>query len=422
MADHFEAIVVGAGPAGNAAALTMARAGQDVLQLERAEFPGAGSTEGSLLWAPALEKLIFDFRIQAPLERRIVEQRVWRLQPQARISGPEPAYGGRAALPDRYTILRGPFETWFSSTLKTAGVRSVFAAAVAGLIREDDGRVIGVQTGDGGEFFADAVVLAEGVESLVTRHAGLRDDLQPLGVAIRVTELRRLPRLELERRFGVEGDDGIAIEACGELLPGMSCSGFVYTNRESLSVGVGCVVEDIVASNLTPSELLDRFKQHPSVKSLLADSEALDFSARLLPEGGYRVRPRLFGDGWLTCGDAMQPGSPAHRTGATLALTSGRLAGETVVELMRHGRPMTARHLSLYRDKLERSAMLKMLQRHQPGAEQEQRNPAADPGRLAQASRGFVRAGDENGRNLQRLLLRRLVGGSRLRKAVDGLA
>lgn len=127
MADHFEAIVVGAGPAGNAAALTMARAGLDVLQLERAEFPGAGSTEGSLLWAPALEKLIFDFRIQAPLERRIVEQRVWRLQPQARISGPEPAYGGRAALPDRYTILRGPFETWFSSTLKTAGVRSVFA-------------------------------------------------------------------------------------------------------------------------------------------------------------------------------------------------------------------------------------------------------------------------------------------------------
>lgn len=118
----------------------------------------------------------------------------------------------------------------------------------------------------------------------------------------------------------------------------------------------------------------------------------------------------------------MQPGSPAHRTGATLALASGRLAGETVIELMRHGRPMTARHLSLYRDKLERSALLKMLQRHQPERKQEQSGPVADPRLLAQASSGLGRAGNQDGRSRQRLLLRHLAGKSPPRKVVDGLA
>lgn len=421
MADHFEAIVVGAGPAGNAAALTLARAGLDVVQLERAEFPGARNAEGSLLWAPALEKLIADFRTQAPLERHIVEQRLWRLEATTHTTGPPPASGAGTMLPDRYTILRGPFDAWFSSALKAARVRTLFAATVTGVICEPDGRVVGVSTAGGGSFYADVVVLAEGVESLVARQSGLRDDLQPQAVAVTVKELRRLPRPLLEKRFEVEGDDGVVIEAAGIFAAAVRCSGFVYTNRETLSVGIGCLLSDIVASDLTPSELLDRFRQHASIRALLADSEVIDFSARLSPEGGYRVRPRLFGDGWLACGDAMQPGSPAHRTGATLALASGQLAGETVVELIRHGRPATARHLSLYRDKLERSTLLGMLQRFSPAAEDERSAPAADPRRLAQASRSLGRTTGAGTRSRQQHLLRSFLQEARA-KVIDGAA
>lgn len=421
MADHFEAVVVGAGPAGNAAALTLARAGLDVLQLERAEFPGARNAEGSLLWAPALEKLVADFRTQAPLERHIVEQRLWRLEATTHTAGPQQVSNAGTILPDRYTILRGPFDAWFSAALKEAGVRTVFAATVTGLIRETDGRVVGVSTAGGSDFYADVVVLAEGVESLVARQSGLRDDLQPQAVAVTVKELRRLPRPLLEKRFGVGGDEGVVIEASGAFGPAVRCSGFVYTNRDTLSVGIGCLLSDIVASDLTPSELLDRFKHHPSIRSLLADSEVIDFSARLSPEGGYRVRPRLFGDGWLTCGDAMQPGSPAHRTGATLALASGQLAGETVVELMRHGRPTSARHLSLYRDKLERSTLLGMLQRYPLAAEDERSTPATDPRRLAEASRSLAPTTGAVARSRQQRLLRGFVHDARAR-VIDGAA
>lgn len=144
-------------------------------------------------------------------------------------------------------------------------MRTVFAATVTELIREADGKVAGVRTADGGGFYADVVLLAEGVQSLVAKQSGLRDDLQPQAVAVTVKELRRLPRPLLEKRFAVDGDDGVVIEASGTFGPAVRCSGFVYTNRDFLSVGVGCLLSDIVASDLTPSELLDRFKHHSSI-------------------------------------------------------------------------------------------------------------------------------------------------------------
>jgi electron transfer flavoprotein-quinone oxidoreductase len=139
----------------------------------------------------------------------------------------------------------------------------------------------------------------------------------------------------------------------------------------------------------------------------------IDFSALLSPEGGYRVRPRLFGDGWLACGDAMQAGSPVLREGATLALTSGRLAAETVIEVTRHGRPMSSRHLSLYRDKLERSPILSALRKIGnvgPSFDDDVTLPGPDPRRLGRAARALSRD-PEDGKGRQRRLLRHLAGG-----------
>lgn len=414
MADHFEAIVVGAGPAGNAAALTLARAGVDVLQLERAEYPGARAANGALLHAPALEELIPDFRESAPLERRIVEKRQWTLDARAHV-GTAHCCTGADGGPERWTILRAPFDTWLTSTVKEAGVRVVFATPVTDLIRESDGRVVGVRTEPGTEYYADAVILAEGVEALAARRSGLREELEPADVALTVKELRRLPADLLERRFGVGPGEGVIVEASGTFAPGFTGAGFVCTNGESLSIGVGCLVGDIVDSDVTPSELLDRFKRHPSIRALLADSELAHFSAHLFPDGGYRVRPRLFGDGWLTCGDATQLTLAHYREGATIALGSGRLAGETVVELRRHGRPLTARHLSLYRDKLERSPMLREIRRRDVSEEPAaaRRFVAVDPRRLADVADSLQTRANGKDRRAQTTLLRGLLRGGR---------
>ena len=67
MPERFEAIVVGGGPAGNAAALTLARSGAAVLQIERGEYAGAKNVQGAILYADALEAMIPEFRDEAPV-------------------------------------------------------------------------------------------------------------------------------------------------------------------------------------------------------------------------------------------------------------------------------------------------------------------------------------------------------------------
>ena len=77
MTERFDVIVVGAGPAGNAASHTLAKAGVSVLQIERGETPGTKNVQGAILYAHALEDVIPDFRGRAPLERQVIEQRMW---------------------------------------------------------------------------------------------------------------------------------------------------------------------------------------------------------------------------------------------------------------------------------------------------------------------------------------------------------
>jgi electron transfer flavoprotein-quinone oxidoreductase len=228
-------------------------------------------------------------------------------------------------------------------------------------------------------------------------------------MALTVKELRRLTREAIDSRFGVSGDDGVTVEATGSFAEGIPGTGYIYTNTNSLSVGVACPLACIVENDVTPSELLDRFKQHPAIRPLLEGSEVARFAAQLLPEGGYRSRPSLFGDGWITCGDAAQVNDALHREGSTMALTSGRLAAETIIELKRHGRPMTARHLSLYRDKLEQSSVLKEFRkdRHvQPASQRDSSSVSTDPRVLARGARTLVANPGFGARATQKELLR----------------
>ncbi len=83
MSEHFDVLVIGAGPSGNAAAYTAAKAGLNVLQIERGESPGSKNVQGAILYSDALEKIIPDFRDDAPLERHLIEQRMWMLDDES---------------------------------------------------------------------------------------------------------------------------------------------------------------------------------------------------------------------------------------------------------------------------------------------------------------------------------------------------
>jgi len=361
----FDAIVIGAGPSGNAAAYTMAKGGLKVLQLERGEYPGSKNVQGAILYADALEQLMPDFRDDAPLERHVIEQRMWMMDDQSHTGMHYRSEAFNEDRPNRYTIIRAQFDRWFSRRVRDAGCTLLCETTVTELLRNESGRVIGVKTDrHGGTLLADVVVLAEGVNGVTAQRAGLREVVKPKDVALAVKEMHFLPQDVIEQRFGLRGDEGTVIEAMGTITKGMTGTAFLYTNKESISIGIGCLVDDFAKSNQTPYGLLDAFKSHPSVAPLIAGAEVKEYAAHLIPEGGYDAMPQLCGDGWLMVGDAAHLVNSVHREGSNLAMTSGRMAGEIIVRLKRTREPCVAANLALYRKALEDSFVLKDMKKY----------------------------------------------------------
>jgi len=362
--ERFDAIVVGAGPAGSAAAITMARAGLSVVLFERGEYPGAKNVMGGVMYGRMLADVLPETAAQAPMERRIVEERVWMAAPASAVSVGfrSAAHGG--ALPNAFTVLRAQFDRWFAAQAEAEGALLITGTTVDDVIRQD-GRVVGVRAGrEGGDVYGDVVVICDGVNSFLAQKAGLqRRPIEPSEMALAVKEIIALPREVINQRFAVRDDEGVTIEVYGSVTQGMAGYGFIYTNRESLSVGIGALISHLMRTKITPYALLEGFKQHPLVARLIEGGQPQEYAAHAIPEGGYEAMPNLFGDGVLIAGDAAMMVNGLHREGSNLAMTAGRLAGETVVEAKRRSN-LSAAALAGYRDRLEQSFVLQDLRKY----------------------------------------------------------
>jgi electron transfer flavoprotein-quinone oxidoreductase len=421
--EKFDAIVVGAGMAGNAAALTLAQRGLKVLQLERGEYSGSKNVQGAILYADMLEKIIPDFREDAPLERHLVEQRFWMVDENSHTGLHYRSEDFNEEKPNRYTIIRAQFDKWFSKKVQEAGAVVLCETTVKELIQDAHGKVIGVKTDrKNGQVAADVVILAEGVNGLLGTRAGLRERPHPSKVALAVKEMHFLPQETLEARFNLNGDEGAVIEVVGTISEGMTGMGFIYTNKESLSLGIGCLVSDFEKTGQTPYGLLEKFKSHPSVSALIAGSEVKEYAAHLIPEGGYNSIPQLYGDGWVVVGDAAQLNNAVHREGSNLAMTSGRLAAEAIFQIKSRRDPMTAENLALYKKMLEESFVMKDLKKYRDMPEllhiRAQNFFLTYPQLVSKAMKEFVRVDGVTKKEKQKSTLRSFVAARSLKGLV----
>jgi electron transfer flavoprotein-quinone oxidoreductase len=366
MAEKFDAIVVGAGPAGNTAAYTLAKAGLKVLQIERGEYPGSKNVQGAILYADALEKVIPDFRDDAPLERHVIEQRVWVLDDNSFVGTHYRSDDYNKPPYNRYTIIRAQFDKWFSSKVREAGALLICETTVEELLM-DGKRCIGVRCDrKGGEVYADVVILADGVNSTLARKAGFHGEIEPGNVALAVKEILFLPEEVIQQRFNLKGEEGAVIELVGTVTEGMVGTGFLYTNKDSLTIGVGCMLSDFKVNPLrtTPYGLLDKLKRHPAIAPLIEGGEMKEYAAHLIPEGGFHAIPKVYGEGWMIVGDSGGFVNAAHREGSNLAMTTGRLAAETVIAAKAAGAEMTASTLKAYKQRLDESFVMKDLHKY----------------------------------------------------------
>lgn len=359
----FDAIVVGAGPAGSSAALTMAKSGLDVALLERGEFPGEKNMFGGVLHRlTALEDVFPDFWNQAPLERHIVKKALTFMTGESSFNvnfdteaSDRPPYNG-------YTISRPKFDRWLAEEAVKAGATLINRTTVDDVVMEN-GKVVGVTLlRDGSELRAPVVIAADGVLSFTAKKAGLRrPKFDPSHLAVGVKALIDMPKEVIDDRFGLVRDQGASNEIVG-CTEGVRGGGFLYTNYDSLSVGLVLHLSSLSKSGKTPYDLLNAFMQQPQIAKLLRGGRLLEYSAHLVPEGGYDMVPEIVSDGILVAGDAaaMCIVTGLNLEGINLATQSGVLAGKAAIEAHQN-RDFSKSGLDVYKRLLEDSYVLKDL-------------------------------------------------------------
>lgn len=374
MPEKFDVIVVGAGPAGTSCALVCAQKGLNVLLIERGEYPGSKNVMGGVLYRKQMEELIPEFWKEAPLERPVIEQRFWMMDKESVVQFGYKGLEWGVEPYNNFTVLRAQFDQWFAKKAVEAGALLINETVVTECIVEN-GKVVGVRTDrPNGEVYADVVVLADGVNSLLSKQLGFHKEFRPDEVALTVMEVINLPKEKINDRFNLEDNQGCTIEIFGDSTKGNLGTAFLYTNKDSLNIGVGTTLSSMIKSKMKPYELLDYLKTHPMVKPMLQGGESQEYLAHLIPEGGYRSVPKVAGNGVVVVGDAAQLVNAIHREGSNMAMHSGLLAAETVIEAKYRG-DYSESSLNLYRQKLYDSFIIKDLEKYKDATHTFENNP-----------------------------------------------
>ncbi|HCX84373.1 MAG TPA: FAD-dependent oxidoreductase [Micrococcales bacterium] len=345
--------VVGAGPAGSAAALRLAERGLQVALVERGDSPGSKNLSGGVLYPATLAAAVPSFAADAPYERRVVRHVTTLLQRESVVSldytdsalgaarGEAAAAAAPTTAPNAVTVLRAHFDPWLAGKAEEAGAFLMPGLKVEALATQGSGsgtRVVGIVS-DGSVMRAHAVVAADGVNSFLARGAGLRPDPRPDQLAVGIKAVLRLGEERIEDRFGVGPGEGAAHAIVGDATAGVAGGAFLYTNRDSLSVGIVVRLDALVASGRTASELIEHLLGHPGLARYLEGAELVEYGSHLVAEGGAAMVGDVAHAGLAVVGDAagLTINSGLVLRGMDLAVTSGLVAGDAVADAVQAG-------------------------------------------------------------------------------------
>lgn len=359
MTDRFDVVVVGAGPAGSAAALVAARAGLSVLLLERGPFPGAKNMFGGVVYGRVLDDLVPRWWEEVPVQRWVTRRQTMVVTEDQALTVDFRNQRWGAAPYNGATVYRAEFDNWLAKQAEDAGAALVCSTTATELLRDASGRVRGVRTDrPDGDVEADVVVACDGVNSFLAKQAGLYDNWSADHYTVGVKEVLALPSSVIEERCGLGEDEGLDIEILGG-TGGIPGGGFLYTNRDTVAVGVVLSVTGLRDSGRRPEDVIADLKGHPALAPLVRGGELVEYTAHTIPEGGIAGMPEPAGPGMMVAGDAAHLCLAAGiwLEGVNFAVGSGALAAETAAEAVRKG-DTSARGLAGYRRRMADSFVL----------------------------------------------------------------
>ncbi|NMW65029.1 FAD-dependent oxidoreductase [Mobiluncus mulieris] len=330
----FDVIVVGGGVSGTVVSFLLAQEGHEVLLIERGVEAGSKNLSGGIFYCRVMEEIFPGFVNEAPIERKITRNILSLLNKNSmvnvdykdtRLSNPVNAV----------TVLRAKLDPWLSEKCEEAGVTIMPGIKVDELVREGS-QFVGVRAGED-VLHAKVIVAADGVNSFLAQYAGIREKEPKSHLAVGVKSVIRLGEEEIQKRFHLTGDEGAGYAVVGDCTQGVHGGGFLYTNKESISIGVVLVLEDLVKKELVSSDIHDHFLNHPMIAPLLEDGELLEYGCHLVAEGGKAMQHDLVHDGLVLIGDAagftLNTGFTVR--GMDLAAGSARAAAKAIDQALK---------------------------------------------------------------------------------------
>jgi electron transfer flavoprotein-quinone oxidoreductase len=360
--DKIDAVIVGGGLAGLAAAYRLCSAGKQVILLERGDAPGAKNVTGGRMYVEPIRRLLPEIidADDAPFERPVVKEIAVAMDDAASMLVEYTNDSWRRKPHKSYTVLRAGFDGWFASKVMDKGCFVIPKKRVDDLLWED-GRVAGVKA-LGEEIPAHILIAADGALSFTAQKAGLKNQGIPADYAVGIKELYKLDSAVIEDRFGLNPGEGAACLFMGAITKGVLGGGFLYTNKDSLSiglvVGLGGLVEK--TGSIESSKLMDEFIARSDIQRWIKGGELKEYSAHLISEAGMAGVSKLYGDGIMVTGDAAGLSLNMGLTvrGMEFAIASGVMAGEVAVNALDKG-DTSAQFLSQYETKLKQSFVLR---------------------------------------------------------------
>ncbi|MFC4438422.1 MULTISPECIES: FAD-dependent monooxygenase [Natrialbaceae] len=335
--EHYEAVVVGCGPGGAAAAARLADHGVETLVLERGVEAGSKNVSGGLIYAEesapyTIDDLFEGFREEAA-ERPVTDYQIHN------IAGNKVKSYDLTDLHEHDTdwcdaVLRRKMDSRLEARVheKTSetGGGVLTNVRVNGLLR-DDGEIVGVTCDELDPIEADLIVAADGVNSELARDAGLMDWEEPDEWFQGVKAVVDMEPDVIDDRFDIDEDEGAAHLFSGDLFEDVRGGGFLYTNEDSLSIGTVFHLDSLVAEQAEPHELLDALLTHPVMAHWLGDEyDEREYGAKLVPDSKKVAHREPYRDRLVLVGDAagqMQAQGPIIK-GMNHAVTGGALAAD----------------------------------------------------------------------------------------------
>jgi electron transfer flavoprotein-quinone oxidoreductase len=349
----FDVIVIGAGVAGCVTAYQLATKGHSVALAERGPKAGSKNLSGGVFYCRVMEQVMPGFATQAPVERRITRNCLSFLSPKSFIN--VDYCDQRLAEPvNAVTVLRAKLDEWLAGKCEEAGVTLLPGVKVESLLKSGD-QFVGIKAGED-ELRCRVVVAADGVNSFICRDAGIRPKEPAKHFAVGVKSVIGLPRQVIEDRFNLTGNEGAAYAVVGDCTHGVAGGGFMYTNIDSISIGVVLRLDDLAERGETSSDLHDRFLNHPAIEPFLRGGQLLEYGCHMVAEGGQSMVHDLTRPGLVVVGDAagftLNTGFTVR--GMDLAAGSGIAAAKAIDAALRAG-DFSQASLDVYKVELDRT-------------------------------------------------------------------